>query len=111
MEHNAAEKPLHTLVRDERGVIRTAGALLTDASGHRQVSAGSDIFSVVFTHGVFVDLPAAPVWQDACGHYAQGFFLSALHAPIQPPARGSSGCAYGRRTTADGANSRVSIQL
>ena len=55
MEYNAAEKPSHTLVRDERGVIRTAGALLTDASGHCQVSAGSDIFPVVFTHGVFVD--------------------------------------------------------
>ena len=83
MGHNAAEKPLHALVHDERGVIRTAGALLTDASGHCQVSAGSDIFSVVFTHGVFVDLPAAPVWQDACGHYAQGFFEC---APCADPA-------------------------
>ncbi len=69
MEYNAAEKPSHTLVRDERGVIRTAGALLTDASGHCQVSAGSDIFPVVFTHGVFVD--KSLLIRDIASHYGR----------------------------------------
>ena len=42
-------------VRDNQGVIRTPNALLTDASGERNVGTGSDIFSMVFNRGIFVD--------------------------------------------------------
>ena len=46
------------------------GALLTDASGHCQVSAGSDIFPVVFIHGV--SYPLFPKRNRACSKDGAG---------------------------------------
>ena len=74
-------------VRDNQGVIHAPNALLTDASGERNVGTGSDIFSMVFDRGIFVDksmlvkdvltgsqavLPPAPLWQDPGRHHAAG---------------------------------------
>lgn len=56
-------------VRDDRGVIRAPGALLVDQSGHRQVGPGSDLFPVVFTHGVFVD--KSLLIRDIAAHYGR----------------------------------------
>lgn len=42
-------------VRNSQGVIRTPNALMTDVSGERNVGTGSDIFSMVFDRGIFVD--------------------------------------------------------
>ena len=51
VEHPTA----YPLVRDERGVIRAPGALMTDASGDRRAGTGSDWFPTVYDRGIFVD--------------------------------------------------------
>lgn len=51
VEHPTA----YPLVRDERGVIRVPGALMTDASGDRRAGTGSDWFPTVYDRGIFVD--------------------------------------------------------
>ena len=51
IEHPTA----YPLVRDERGVIRAPGALMTDASGDRRAGTGSDWFPTVYDRGIFVD--------------------------------------------------------
>ena len=51
VEHPTA----YSLVRDEHGVIRAPGALMTDASGDRRAGTGSDWFPTVYDRGIFVD--------------------------------------------------------
>lgn len=53
MGQPAATTPL--AVRDNRGAIRTPGALMTDVSGDRRAGTGSDWFPTVYERGIFVD--------------------------------------------------------
>ena len=53
MGQPAATTPL--AVRDDRGAIRTPGALMTDVSGDRRAGTGSDWFPTVYERGIFVD--------------------------------------------------------
>lgn len=43
------------IIRDERGVIRAPGALLTDVSGRAKTITGNDLFPQVFDQNVFID--------------------------------------------------------